>query len=85
MPTAGHTQLQMPDINLADVTAAAADEEAVEAAEQAVISWTATISSTLQRESGKVTPPGGPLLEVEFWRARHAGSHKGPSSPTRIL
>ena len=68
----GGARLAVPDIDLSDVAAAAADEGAVEAAEQALLSWTYTISTTLQRESGKVAAPGGPMCEVDFWRARHA-------------
>ena len=57
------------------MAAAAADESAVEAAEEALLNWTQFISTTLQSESGKVAASGGPMCEIDFWRARHAVSH----------
>ncbi len=40
-------------------------------AERAVHDWTATVSVTLQKESGRAAAAGGPLREIDFWRARH--------------
>ena len=40
-------------------------------AERAVHDWTATVSVTLQKESGRTAAAGGPLKEIDFWRARH--------------
>ena len=75
MPVLGAAQLALPDIEMADVAAAAADESAVEAAEEALLNWTLFISTALQNESSKVAASGGPMCEIDFWRARHAVSH----------
>ena len=67
----GRVRLALPDVDLSNLAEAGQDDAAVHAAERAVHDWTATISITLQRESGKATVPGGPLNEIEFWRTRH--------------
>lgn len=77
----GAARLALPEMDMSDVAEAAADEGAVEAAEQALLSWTSVISKTLQSESGKAAAPGGPMCEVDFWRARHAASPRPKAVP----
>ena len=64
-------QVPLPDADLSNAVAAARDDAAVHLAERALNDWTATVSVTLQKESGRTPAAGGPLKEIEFWRARH--------------
>lgn len=34
--------------------------------------WTQVLSTAIRSEVEKVADPGGPLVEIEFWRARSA-------------
>lgn len=34
--------------------------------------WTQVLSAAIRSELEKVADPGGPLVEIEFWRARSA-------------
>ena len=56
---------------MSDPVAAAEDDATVHLAERAVHDWTATVSVTLQKESGRAAAAGGPIKEIDFWRARH--------------
>lgn len=57
-------------IDLTDVAAAAANEEAVLTCEHCVEEWVLLATATLQREASAKPRGTGPLAELEFWQAR---------------
>lgn len=57
-------------VDLTNVAAAAADEEAVLACEQCMEEWVLLTTSALQREAAVQPGLHGPLAELELWQAR---------------
>lgn len=63
---------QVPDINIESVEAAGKDADIVSKLEEHLNDWSASLSSVMQRESGKKPGGKGPLAEIDFWRNRSA-------------
>lgn len=68
----GDVALQIPDLHISSVQAAAADADIIELLEEKAASWSVALSSLMQAEGEKQPGGKGPMAEVEFWRARGA-------------
>ena len=70
----GDVILDMPQLVIESVAAAAKDPDVVHLLEEAVAGWSAKLSEVMQRESEKKPVGKGPLAEIDFWRGRSAVS-----------
>jgi hypothetical protein len=68
----GDVALEIPELRIAGVQAAAAEPDVVEALEEAAAGWSAALAALMQAEGDKRPGGKGPMAEVEFWRARSA-------------
>ncbi|KAL0040883.1 hypothetical protein WJX79_008591 [Trebouxia sp. C0005] len=67
----GRTVLYLPQGNMADPVAAAADKDLVQRLESITIHWTRQIKEVVnQQEQDDAAEHAGPLAEIEFWRSR---------------
>jgi len=69
----GEIRLELPDVRVDEdhIKEASEDYETVTKIEAAVDEWCRQISTIIDTEGRKVQEGGGPLAEIEFWRARN--------------
>jgi dynein heavy chain len=68
----GDVTIEIPDVNIYDVKAAAEDEQIVVQLENALNHWTQSIRGLLETVANKERDGEGPLSEIEYWRTRQA-------------
>lgn len=66
----GEVRLDIPDITIDDVQAAAGNMDIVTTLEGAVESWEKAIATCLEQQLKKIPVGNGPLAEIDFWRER---------------
>jgi hypothetical protein len=68
----GDVALQIPDVAILSVAAAAADPDTVATLEEAAAGWSEALAELVTAEGEKQPESKGLMAEVEFWHARSA-------------